>query len=404
MNTKKTPNVKAFAIWSLSFGLSHIALADKGKVSLKAPQKASQEREDYQECVASVIKKYQPPRTPLKEKRMEKSLAACRDRYPAAYILAECKKSMTAGYKDSPADLRAGLKSCQAEYRKYSFNPKSAVPFVIKEDKSFFAGVGLNQAAFMRESEEDESKPDSQYMGENFGNFSCEPLFEAMFNDEEPEYILFGNDPHVYAPLQHVPRDSFLKSTGLKAGKEAKVSKVHPEFGEIDYNGKSKELLNFFPTSYCFFDRKIGQLYEGIKIYYLLDRPSKSVTPYFGTAFYKEKTAIPAQKLAEEIKGVLGADYQISQPKPNVYLISVHKDYPLDSEGDPKNVCQKDLESPYVASVVARENSVLAAYSLVANTANLCRFGDRVASRFLKKGSVKPSAEPSTEPFVAPRP
>lgn len=393
MINKKTLIPKALISCSLGFGLSQHAVADKGQVRLQAPQKASQEREDYQECLAAVIKKYKAPRTALKEKRMEMRLAACRDRYPAAYILAECKKQMTLGYKDSPEELKAGLKSCQTEYKKFSFNPKSAIPFVIAEDKSFFAGVGLNLPTLMRE-DEDEDSPSTQYMGENFGNFSCGPLYGTMFDEDvAPEYMLFGNDPFLYAPLQHTPKASFMSSIGLKPGKNPKTTLVHKEFGEFNYVAKTQELLNFFPTSYCFYDRKIGPLYEGIKIYYLLDRPSKSVTPYFGVAFYKEKTAITAKKLAEEIQAVLGANYIISQPKPSVYIISTHKDYPLDSEGDPKNVCQKDLESPYMASVVTRENTSLAAYSLVANTANLCRFGDRVASRFLKKGAVVPSKE-----------
>lgn len=392
MKNKKTLIRKVLIACGFCFGVSQHGLSEKGQVKLQAPQKASQEREDYQECLAAVIKKYKAPRTPIKEKRMERNLAACRDRYPAAYILAECKKQMTTGYKDSPDELRAGIKSCQTEYKKFSFNPKAAVPFVMTEDKSFFAGVGLNQATLMRE-EEDEDTPSSQFMGENFGNFSCAPLYETMFDDKEPEYMLFGNDPFLYAPLQHTPKQSFMDSIGLKPSKKPKTVLVHPEFGEFNYTAKSEELLNFFPTSYCFFDRKIGPLYEGIKLYYLLDRPSQSVTPYFGVAFYKEKTAITAKKLAEEIRATLGASYIISQPKPSIYIISTQKDYPLDSEGDPKNVCQKDLRSPYMASVVTRENTTLAAYALVANTANLCRFGDRVASRFLKKGAVKPTSD-----------
>ena len=63
--------------------------------------KPSQEREDYQECVTSVIKKYQGPSSVKRNKKLQSGLAACKDRYPAVSIMIDCKKEMAAAYRES---------------------------------------------------------------------------------------------------------------------------------------------------------------------------------------------------------------------------------------------------------------------------------------------------------------
>ncbi|RZA18633.1 MAG: hypothetical protein EOP10_20800 [Proteobacteria bacterium] len=316
------------------------------------------------------------------EKKRQLAINACRDRYPAASILVECKKQMTGAYKEEPDNLKAGLKTCTAEYKKYSYDAKSAIPIATKDEKAFFAGVGMNEPTIMKESEEDDAAS-SQYMGENFGNFSCGPLYGAMFDNDPPEYTLFGNDPLLFNPLKSVSKDAFIKAINYPAKKPK--SFITKDFGEIIHDPKSDTLLSYMPSSYCFFNRKIGNIYEALKVYYLLDRESRTVIPYFGVGFYREKTAIQSKVLAEQIRTSLGTAYQMTELKPGVFAIATQTQFEVDSEGDPKNICKKNGSSPYVALVVTREASNMAAYSLFANTANLCRFGDRVASRFLKK-------------------
>lgn len=369
-------------------------MAEKQQLKVQLPQKASQEREDYQECLAAVIKKYKTAKTPILEKKQKVAVAGCRDRYPAASILVECKRQMTLGYKDQPALLKAALKECGNEYRKYAYNAKSAVPIAIKDNKAFFAGVGMNEITLMKESEDDEV-PSAQYMSENFGNFSCAPLYGTMFEDEPAEYTLFGNDPFIYNPLRNVSKEAFFKAIHYPSKKPA--SYVTKEFGEFTFDPKTNAILNYLPSSYCFFNRKIGTIYEALKVYYLLDRDNRSVIPYFGVGFYKDKTLIPSRQLAEEIKTKLGAGYMISELKPGVFIVATHDRFEVDGEGDPKNLCQQNVLSPYLAIVVTREASNLASYSLFANAGNLCRFGDRVASRFLKKKSLPHSAGNTAE-------
>jgi len=390
MNHKIKFILNVFPVLALTWGLQQVAMAEKKQLKVRLPQKASQEREDYQECIAAVIKKYKTAKTPKMQLKQRAALAGCKDRYPAVSILVECKRQMTLGYRDQPELLKPALKECHNEYKKYSFDPKSAIPIAVKDNKAFFAGVGMNELTLMKESEEDQI-PSAQYMGENFGNFSCGPLYAAMFEDSQPEYTLFGNDPFIYNPLRTVPKAAFFRALNYPDNAKKPPVFLSKEFGEINYDAKSDSYLNYLPSSYCFFNRKIGTIYEALKVYYLLDRETRSVIPYFGVGFYKDKTLIPSRQLADEFKTKLGEGYKVGELKPGVFIVSTQDSFDVDREGDPKNICQNRSPSPYIAIIVTREASNLASYSLLANAANLCRFGDRVASRFLKKKSLSVS-------------
>ncbi len=382
MKHKKTFLTSIFLGLGLELGLNSVAFADKKLLKIDLPQKAGQEREDYQECLAAVIKKYKGSKGDKQDKKRQLAIAGCRDRYPAASILAECKKQMTEGYKDQPDTLKAALKSCQEEYKKYAFDAKSAIPLAIKGDKAFFAGVGMNEPTLMKEDEDDENVS-AQYMSENFGNFSCSPLYGAMFDEDPPEHTLFGTNPLLWNPMKNLSQENFAKAVKYTANKPK--SFLSKDFGELVYDAKSASFLSYLPSSYCFFNRKIGNIFEALKIYYLLDVESRTVLPYFGVGFYKDKTAVAPKELADQYQARMGDAYKVTELKPGVFIVSTQSQFEVDAEGDPKNLCQKNSISPYVALVVTRDSSKMAAYSLFSNTANLCRFGDRLASRFLKK-------------------
>ncbi|HYX39806.1 MAG TPA: hypothetical protein VE954_42465 [Oligoflexus sp.] len=362
--------------------------AEKTQVKLVAPMKPSQEREDYQECVTSVIRKYQSPGNVKKNKKLQNGLAACKDRYPAVSIMIDCKKEMAAAYRDDHEALKAALIECKNEYSKYTFNPKNPVPFVLRGDQLFFAGAGMNRSHPIR-AQEDEDPNAGLFMGDNFGNFSCTTLYKTMFREQQPEYLLFGNDPFVYTPLRHAKREEFLKAVGLAAAlnkPKTMLLSMHRDFGELHYEPSTQETINYFPMGFCNFDRKLGPVFEGMKIYYLVDRVSTQVTPYFGTAFYRDDSRIAAKDLIEQIRAQLGDQYRTFTTRPGVTLISQVEPKIFDKEGDPRNVCQNDQISPYMAVVTEREQTGMAAYTLLANISNLCRYGDKISSRFLKKG------------------
>jgi hypothetical protein len=364
-------------------------IAQKNQVKLVAPMKPSQEREDYQECVTSVIRKYQAPGNAKKNKKLQYGLAACKDRYPAVSIMIDCKKEMAAAYRDDHDALKAALVECKSEYTKYTFNPKNPVPFVLRGDQLFFAGAGLNRSHPIRAQDNDANPNSGLFMGDNFGNFSCSVLYKIMFREQQPEHLLFGNNPFVYKPLRHAKREEFLKAVGLGAAlnkPKSMLQVIHRDFGELHFEPATQETINYFPMGFCNFDRRLGSVFEGIKIYYLVDRLSTQVTPYFGTAFYSDSSHIPAKDLVEQIRAKLGDQYRSFTPKPGVTLITQVEPMAFDPEGDPKNICQNDHISPYMALVTEREKTGMASYALLANISNLCRYGDKISSRFLKKG------------------
>lgn len=386
----------------IALGLwSEALLADKTQVKTQAPLKPGQEREDYQECLTAVIKKYKAPLDAKRSALVKYGVASCRDRYPAVSIMIDCKKEMTAAYRENPNDLKAALGQCREEYTKFSFNPKSPIPFALRDNQVFFAGAGLNRTLAIREKEKPQEKdgkpkeketapPALLTLTENWGNYSCRPLLDTFSGRMAPEFLLFGNDPFGFTPLRHAKKDVVLQTLGLSP-KRPKT--VHEDLGELSLDPKSKELIQYFPSSYCFFNRKLGELYEGVKIYYLLDRAAKQVVPYFGVAFYQNEVRPVAADLAQSIAQALGAPYTVSQPKPGTQLVAQGQLTSFDAEGDPKNICQLSQPSPYVGIVHSQEDDKLASYALLANTANLCRFGDKVASRLLRRG-----LDPGTPP------
>lgn len=388
-------------------------MASKAQVKIQAPLKPGQEREDYQECVTAVIKKYKTPLEAKQAALAKYGIATCRDRYPAVSIMIDCKKEMTAAYRENPSDLKAALAQCREEYLKYTFNPKSPVPFALRDSQAFFAGAGLNRTLAIREkqdkkdivrdkdkdrdkgraNEKEGPNPALLTLTENWGNYSCRPLLDTFLGKLDPEFMLFGNDPFVFTPLRHAKKEALLQSLGLSA---TRTMVRHEELGEVNFDAQTKELIQYFPSAYCFFDRKLGDLYEGVKIYYLLDRAVRQVVPYFGVAFYRNDAKVIAAELAQSIAQLLGQSYSVSQPKPGVHLVSLGQPSAFDSEGDPKNICQMNPLSPYMAIVHSQNTDNLASYALLANTANLCRFGDKAASRTLRKG-FDPGAAPRTK-------
>ena len=82
----------------------------------------------------------------------------------------------------------------------------------------------------------------------------------------------------------------------------------------------------------------------------------------------------------------MGKGYLTSKSKSGLKLISKSKVKRFDYEGDPRNLCQLPREHKILAAVSADESKKHAKYLVVANLDNLCKYGDRFASRLLKKG------------------
>src|SRR5690606_9989764 len=121
----------------------------------------------------------------------------------------------------------------------------------------------------------------------------------------------------------------------------------------------------YFPSAKCHFDADAGSIFDGLSIYYLIDRRNQEMTPYFGVGFYKQNTKINAQALAEKIKNTLGKNYKVVKNKFNVLFITTQDLWEFDAEGDPMNVCRSPRKHQYLALVKPQGGSGQAEYSLV---------------------------------------
>ena len=158
-------------------------------------------------------------------------------------------------------------------------------------------------------------------------------------------------------------------------------------------NPKYEELSNFFPTTYCQFDRELGGLFEDIKIYYLISRAKKLALPYFGVAFYPEKAQVSAAALIQQTKEALGDGFREQMSERGLTFIANSSFLKFDADGEPFDLCREPRRHYRIATVAKYPNSPHAAYLLLSNVHNLCTYGDRLAG-FLSRALSKPSTEP----------
>jgi hypothetical protein len=158
-------------------------------------------------------------------------------------------------------------------------------------------------------------------------------------------------------------------------------------------NPKYEELSNFFPTSYCQFDRDLGGLFEDIKVYYLISRQKKLALPYFGVAFYPEKAQVSAASLIQQAKTALGDGFKEQMSERGLTFIANSGFLKFDADGEPFDLCREPRRHYRIATVAKYPNSPHAAYLLLSNVHNLCTYGDRLAG-FLSRELSKPSNGP----------
>ncbi|MGE0172154.1 MAG: hypothetical protein AB7T49_05190 [Oligoflexales bacterium] len=349
--------------WSLSW-ISTAAFAKKNRLTAPKTNPSRKEIISYKQCKEKSLAIDPGDVTSNKTKL---ALAQCRDQFPASYLFLECKAKVLSRFKSDKSKFDQALKKCREELQLRSFNAAKPIPFYNREEQAFFAGIGLNVPQKFSTLD--------QWKEEGTGNFSCEPLSEALRDPAKTEFLMFGNDPLVFVPKKPEARfkkfKAFLKST--------KPEDLKVQYGEIVR--ENKEDTVFFPSSFCYFTRKLGDIYSGIKVYYLLDRQKGLATPYFGVAFYKEGFDNNPTAFAEKVVESLGPEYKILETRPETIFIGREAIESKDSEGDPRNLCKDPGRHGYIAVLKIDTKTKKANYISVVNVHNLCRFGQRVSLR-----------------------
>jgi hypothetical protein len=342
----------------------HVAPALAGQRNSLSPAKVKQiqkSNKGFKQCQAAAIKMPDPARAKI-------ALKQCRDRFPGAGLAAECKKAAFKRHKGAAADLKAAIADCKKFQLAASFDDKNPVPFLFFQDQLYFAGLGLNAMA----SRDDLDPP----------NFNCGRLDASMKGEEEWQHVLFGNHPKAFA--NHDRLATIKQQLETKVGQSVKTV---AGLGQI-YGDVNKDSANlFFASAPCDFAGQTGKLYEGLSVYYLQPDRGRIVTPLFGVAYFRKgQTEATVEDVKNKILKTLGEEFSAQEKDETTTFFAVDKLTEFDDEGDPRNLCLAPRKHRLVGVLKAFDGQkTKPQFLIVANTRNLCDYGDRLLSARAKR-------------------
>ncbi len=373
MSTLKNLNL----LLMLLLGTSSFA---KTKITKNAPASTTESLSEYKDCKTDALRKSRKySNTKKRRDALGSMLVQCREEFPSIHMMNVCKANALRDYKNNATDFKLAMTECRTEYAKLKFHTKDLLPVTWHKDKIYFAGAGLNSPLKIR------TKANNIGMTEKFGNFNCSNPVNAKTNKKLIEYILIGNTIDSWRPFAHSDRKILMKKLKLSKRNPKAISDI---LGELIYNKKSKQITNFLPSSFCYFDRKLAYSIDAIKTYYLLNFESNTATPYFGIAFYKDKKKPSVKKLEKLTKQRWPYNAVVTRKK-NYTVISQYEIEDYDVEGDPKNLCSGARANSEIVLIGHFSSTKRADFIVVANIENLCSFGDNAAQRFLVSNSSK---------------
>jgi hypothetical protein len=315
----------------------------------------------FKQCLASAIKMPDPGRAKI-------ALKQCRDRFPGAGLAAECKKAAFKRHKGATSALKAAISDCKRFQLAASFDERNPVPFLLYQDQLYFAGLGLNAMA----SRDDLDPP----------NFNCSRLDASMKGEEEWQHVLFGNHPKAF--VTHDRLSSIKQLLEVKVGQSIKtVAGLGQIYGDV--NKDSSNL--FFASAPCDFAGQTGKLFDGLSVYYLQPDRGRIVTPSFGVAYFRKgQDGATTEDVKSKILNTLGSEYAAQEKDETTTFFAVEKLAEFDDEGDPRNICMAPRKHRVIAVLKTFEGQkARPQFLIVANTRNLCDYGDRLLSARAKR-------------------
>ncbi|MEZ4742398.1 MAG: hypothetical protein R3B45_08125 [Bdellovibrionota bacterium] len=323
----------------------------------------------FKQCRSKSLKELKAQK--IDSTQLKLQLATCRERFPTANLYVGCKKRVLKEFRGSDKKEKLSqLQRCKELLAAASFDPENAIPFFVHKKRIFFAGIGFNKSIPLKDLE--------------LPNFDCQNAISQMENPEKAEYILFGNSPRSFEKLRGKKRKALNSLLG-KRGWSSEEGVHVKRFGKIYGDPIGSDSAVFFPSASCVFSGPLGEIFEGITAYYLLDSQDKSLTPYFNVAFYKPEVNaqhITAEQIVEKTLKALGSNFSIMHQNKARTIIATHKIRSFDNEGDPKNICNSPRKHDIIAIIKNRADSQhLPHFVLLANTKQLCEYGDKVSNR-----------------------
>lgn len=327
---------------------------------------------NYKECQQAAI-------TALNSKlinqvKFSAAVDACRERFPAISLYSQCKRQAIEAAATTKKDPSGALVACKKLLVAASFDREQPVPFFVNDNQLFFGGIGLNKTQLAATLDPP--------------NFDCDRLNKAILNPLESQHILFGNHPKVFKTLSPLSPQDLAKALQMEDATNAdrKKGAGTAGFGRIFGGLDGPKATVFFPSAACDFDGQLGKAFSGLSAYYLIDKASAEVTPYFGIAHYRPNFKdLTTKDLVTKLIDMLnagGSGYHAIIKNDTTAFVANTDFVEFDDEKDPRNVC-KDPRSNSLVGIVqaAKDNPAKPRYLVVANVKNLCEYGDRLAVR-----------------------
>ena len=313
-------------------------------------------------------------------KQIKRGLRDCRRTHPSVAHLNRCRKDALKAYRGHQY-LPEALKDCRNQFNEVQFDPYEVQPLKTLGKAKFFAGFDLSGVLpFSKNSGGEWLVPSRQ--------FECAALNQYLRGGTGAEHMLFGNELKHFIPLRDSDYPELAQKLGITwPGKKQIIDQQM--VGQLYADSRRESILSYLPTVPCRYDAKPGEAFTAVKIYYLVDRRKKLALPYFGIIFFSDTQNVAVSDLADSVTTEFTKDFDQnaiqSTSKSGVRLISQYPIKEFDHEGDPKNLCRFPRQHHWVAAIGSHPSQNTASYLLVNNVKNLCRFGDRAASRLKRE-------------------
>ncbi|MCB9228127.1 MAG: hypothetical protein H6618_00800 [Deltaproteobacteria bacterium] len=344
----------------------------RGQLSLPDKQQLRKHNLSFRSCRTEALKLMKDGR--LSPRRFRARLTGCQERYPGASLYINCKKQAIQNYASDKPALKKSLAECSKTLLSAMFDPSRPLPFYLRDQKQFFAGVGFTRVLSGREL--------------SLPNFDCRKLQSLAYDTRKAEYFLFGNDASLFQDFRG------LKEAGLEKILKTPAT-IPPEghyvrgLGKVFKGGRQNDRRTlYFPTGSCVFEGDLGPHFAGLSAYYFVDQARKRFIPYFAAAFYSsdfqslstKDASFQMLKMMSE-SGVSGdAALQVFSHTEAMSIIAAQKITEFDQEGDPANLCAAPRSHQLLALVKGRNEKLSQLeYIILANIRHLCQFGDMVS-------------------------
>lgn len=360
------------ALMALALALPVNALSpSKGSLKPTVRKQFRKDHINYNNCRKKVVQRIK--HSDDQESDLRKELQACNDQFPHTAIYVRCKSQVLKNFKKNPQIARQKLADCREVQAASIYQPESPVQYFSAEGRSFFAGVDMYKHL-----------PHKQV--KQLHNYDCSQIDRVLGNQfDEAEYLLFGNAPRLYQPFSRLPEAELKNVLNGKLERGEDPFYDIAGFGRL-YEFSSSKPMVLFPTSHCYFASEPGKLFEDHKFYFLLDRVSSTLTPYFGVSFFlADQQRFDMQRIAKLLLERLGSGYKAFDiRKKTVIFFGKIKPNEFDLEGDPKNLCAHRDKQKIVALLRRDpERPSHPSTLIVANLAHACDFGEKLARRLL---------------------